>query len=143
MGNWISFSFHMSLDPDYCFWTGYEESNFLLSNQNNYTFWIFGAINLFHVKIFKIKNKIFYFLLCDLGGNFFGYLKYIFIINYNNTWIDISVFPSITNRRWENNISDNNLISLRNIIFLSLFHLRYKNGIGCLVENKKFNWVIV
>lgn len=70
-------------------------------------------------------------------------VKYICIINYNNTWIDISVFPSITNRRWENNISNNNLISLRNIIFLSLFHLRYKNGIGCLVENKKFNWVIV
>lgn len=70
-------------------------------------------------------------------------VKYICIINYNNTWIDISVFPSITNGRWENNISNNNLISLRNIIFLSLFHLRYKNGIGCLVENKKFNWVIV
>ena len=31
-------------------------------------------------------------------------VKYIRIINYNHKWIDISVFPSITNRRWENNI---------------------------------------
>ena len=63
-------------------------------------------------------------------------VKYMCVINYNNTWIDISLFPSIRNRRWENNISKNNLISLRNIIFLSLFHLRYKNRIGCLIENK-------